>query len=393
MDDPLNRKMIVALLALLPMLLFALACQTFHPPVSTPQSRQAAELAALPGKASEAPLFTAQMVPGVITAGAMDSARAQNAGDPFFVGKLDPAPPFRFAGSPADLGNARDCLALAAMAEAGNSDQGQRAVIQVILNRVRHPAFAKTVCGVVFEGSQRSTGCQFTFTCDGSLARRYGGDAWEAARQRAAQALKGSVFATVGTATHYHTDWVYPRWSPQLEKIGQVETHLFYRWPGRWGTALSWSRGYGGGEPSFAVLTRSPAALPLDIATTAGGDPGDADAAMAVAPLPLDTPKVKGGVVAMRLPSGKANFVVIRSGASPGAALAIAKALCPGVGSCRVLGWSDRAAVPASYPLPREARASLQFSYARDPAGTEIVLYNCEKFKAVPREQCIPAAR
>ncbi len=390
MDDPLNRRMIIALLALLPMLLLIYTSQTYQPPMSAAQSAEAAELAALPGGASEAPLFASQLVPGEISPGAMDSARAQNSGDPFFVGTVDPAPPFRFAGSPADLANARDCLALAAMAEAGASDQGQRAVIQVILNRVRHPAFAKTVCGVVFEGSQRSTGCQFTFTCDGSLARRYGDGAWQAARARADEALRGAVFAGVGTATHYHTDWVYPSWSPQLEKIGQVETHLFYRWPGRWGTALSWNQNYRGGEASFAALTSGPAALPAGLAS---GDSGDPDAAIAVAPLPPDTPKVTGGEVAMRLPSGKANFVVIGSGVSPASALAMAKALCPGEGSCRVLGWSSRAAVPAAYPLPREARAALQFSYARDPGGSEIVLYSCETFKGLPREQCIPAAR
>ena len=79
-------------------------------------------------------------------------------------------------------------------------------------------------------------------------------------------------------------------------------------------------------------------------------------ASIAIAPLPSDTAKVTGGEVAMRLPSGKANFVVIGNGASPASALAMAKALCPGEGSCRVLGWSSRAAVPAAYPLPRRVR-------------------------------------
>lgn len=389
MDDVLNRRMIVALLALLPIMLLVYFSQTMASPVGPADAADAAELAALPGSAAEAPVVGLEPPMGSLSLGAMDAARASNAGNPFITGPIDPAPPFRFSGSAADLANARECLALAAMAEAGPSDIGQRAVIQVILNRTRHPAFAKTVCGVVFEGSQRATGCQFTFTCDGSLARRYGEEAWSAARSRADQMLAGSVFAQVGQATHYHTDWVYPSWSPKLEKLTRIETHLFFRWPGRWGTAQSWAA-YRGGEPSFAALTSGPAPMP-----EMSGLPGsyDLDAAVAIAPLPLDTPKVSSGEVVMRLPSGKANFIVLATGAGSGAALATAKSLCTGQGTCRVMGWLSRDQVPASFPLPRGARDALQFSYSRDPAGAEIVLYNCDTFPGLPREQCIPRGR
>ena len=389
MDDPLNRRMIIALLALLPTFLFALACQAFSPPVPSHRDSIAAELAALPGGPAEAPLLAGAMVPQTMSADAMEQARTRNLADPFFTGLITPAAPFKLAGSITDRGNARDCLALAAMAEAGTTDQGQRAVIQVILNRVRHPAFAKTVCGVVFEGSQRQTGCQFTFTCDGSLTRRYGDAAWTAARNRADQALGGVVYAAVGTATHYHTDWVYPSWSPQLQKIAQVETHLFYRWPGDWGTTKSW-QGYHGGEASFAVLMAGPS---LVVEASGSPDLADADASVAIAPLPADTPKVSGGQVVMRLPSGKANFVVVNPRAGALSALAMAKTLCTADGTCRVMGWSSRAQIPAAFPVPRTARETLQFSYSRDPGGAEIVLYNCDSFKGLAREQCIPAAR
>ena len=135
------------------------------------------------------------------------------------------------------------------MAEAGGGDGDQRAVMQVILNRVRHPAFAKTVCGVVFEGSQRPTGCQFSFTCDGSLARRYSDAAWRAARARAEEMLAGAVDATVGNATHFHANYVYPWWSDKLDKVAQVGPHIFFRWRGFWGTRNALSARYGGGEP------------------------------------------------------------------------------------------------------------------------------------------------
>lgn len=388
MDDLFNRRMIITLLALLPTFLFALASQAFNPPPQAiTHDLVAAEIAALPGGPAEAPLLTDAMVPQTMSADAMDQARASNLADPFFTGAIQPAAPFRFAGSFADRSNARDCLALAAMAEAGNTDQGQRAVIQVILNRVRHPAFAKTVCGVVFEGSQRRTGCQFTFTCDGSLTRRYGEAAWEQARERANEALGGRVDAVVGTATHYHTDWVYPSWSPKLQKIAQVETHLFYRWPGDWGNSKSW-QGYRGGEMSFAALMSGPA-----VDASGAPDIADADASAAIAPLPKDTPKVTGGQVVMRLPSGKANFVVVNPRAGAGSALAMAKTLCTTAGTCRVMGWGSRDEIPAAFPVPKPARASLQFSYSRDPGGAEIALYNCNTYKGLPREQCIPAAR
>ena len=389
MTDPFNRRMIIAVLALLPTFLFVLASQAFAPPPSSRHELVAAEIAALPGGPDEAPLLTGALAPQAMSADAMEQARISNLADPFFAGLIQPATPFRFTGSMADRSNARDCLALAAMAEAGNTDQGQRAVIQVILNRVRHPAFAKTVCGVVFQGSQRQTGCQFTFTCDGSLTRRYGEAAWAAARNRADEALGGQVDAAVGTATHYHTDWVYPSWSPKLQKIAQIETHLFYRWPGDWGTSKSW-RGYHGGEMSFASLISSPGPT---VDASGAPDQSDADASVAIAPLPKDTPKVTGGQVVMRLPSGKANFVVVNPRAGTASALAMAKTLCTSEGTCRVMGWSSRAQIPAAFPVPKPARASLQFSYSRDPGGVEIALYNCETYKGLPREQCIPNAR
>jgi hypothetical protein len=405
MDDPLNRRMIVALLALLPLLLLLLAGRNFNPPhaaASEPTSAQAAEIAALPGSAIEAPLFSSEVPPAMLAPGAMDAARASNLQIPFVIGPISAAKPFAFSGSAADFANARDCLALAAMAEAGQSDQGQRAVVQVILNRVRHPAFAGTVCGVVFEGSQRSTGCQFTFTCDGSLARRYSEADWVVSRSRAEQALRGYVDARVGTATHYHTDWVFPSWSPKLEKIAQVETHLFFRWPGRWGTNAAMTKRYRGGEASFSQLT-----TPGSSGTLAGAMPGDfpsgmpnfsdLDASSAIATgipaLPSDTPQVTSGEVVMRLPNGRANFIVVSAGAGSDAALATARSLCNGLGTCRVMGWSSRSDVPASFPLPRTARDSLQFSYSRDPAGSEIALFNCDTFAGLPREKCIPRGR
>jgi spore germination cell wall hydrolase CwlJ-like protein len=159
----------------------------------------------------------------------MDEARAYNARVPFVPSRLSPAEPYRFHGTPAAREQAIQCLATAALYEAGDDPKGQEAVIQVVLNRVRLPHYPKTVCGVVYQGSSLPTGCQFSFTCDGSQTRRPERRGWTSARTLARRALAGHVFGDVGAATHYHADWLVPYWIGSLDKIAQIETHIFYR--------------------------------------------------------------------------------------------------------------------------------------------------------------------
>lgn len=157
-----------------------------------------------------------------------DEARASNAAVPIVPGRLLPAKRFVFHGTPAAREQATECLATAALYEAGRDRRAQRAVIQVVLNRVRLPGFPKTVCGVVYQGAERTAGCQFSFTCDGSLARRPEHAGWDQARRLARQALGGYVFTPVGRASHYHTDWMVPYWRPTLDKVAQIQSHIFY---------------------------------------------------------------------------------------------------------------------------------------------------------------------
>ena len=176
-----------------------------------------------------------------------------------------------------DRTRALDCLTAAVYYEAATEPlDGQRAVAQVVLNRVRHPAYPNTVCGVVYQGSQRSTGCQFTFTCDGSLARAPQADYWRRARAVAEAALAGQVFAPVGWATHYHTNWVVPYWSSSLDKIATVGTHIFYRWTGGWGRGPAFRDRHAGVEPDVSALGRKSAADKIDALAAAA-----AEAAMA----------------------------------------------------------------------------------------------------------------
>ncbi|MEK6638401.1 MAG: cell wall hydrolase [Pseudomonadota bacterium] len=125
------------------------------------------------------------------------------------------------------------CLAQAISYEAGNETiAGQEAVAQVILNRLRHPAYPKTICGVVYQGSERKTGCQFTFTCDGSLRRPRSAQSMAFATAIAERVLSGGTSLIVGGATHYHANYVLPYWAPSLVKIANIGAHIFYRMPG-----------------------------------------------------------------------------------------------------------------------------------------------------------------
>ena len=145
---------------------------------------------------------------------------------------------------------ALDCLAQAVWYEAASeSEAGQRAVAQVVLNRVAHPAWPNSVCGVVYQGANRTTGCQFTFTCDGSLARAAIGASWQRARTIARQALAGHVYAPIGHATHYHTLWVNPYWAASLDHVGTVGAHIFYRNRGAMGQKSAFTARYAGFEP------------------------------------------------------------------------------------------------------------------------------------------------
>lgn len=175
---------------------------------------------------------------------------------PVSAGPNPAAPPFSVAGlDQATRTRALECLTSTIYYEAGQeSADGQRAVAQVVLNRARHPAFPSSVCGVVYQGSTRATGCQFTFTCDGSLQRRPDSAGWVRARKIAEAALNGAVFGSVGLATHYHANYVVPYWAPTLAKNAVIGAHLFYRWAGGWGKPAAFIQRYARREPNAAGL-------------------------------------------------------------------------------------------------------------------------------------------
>ena len=168
-------------------------------------------------------------------------------------GLLRAARPFNFKPVTAvDRRRAIRCLTQAIYYEAAlEPTDGQAAVAQVILNRVRDPNYANSICGVVFEGAERVTGCQFSFTCDGSLGQAPVTWAWNRAARVAERALAGYVATKVGTATHYHANYVHPWWAPTLNKLTQIGAHIFYRWKGVYGEPAAFRQAYSGREPAI----------------------------------------------------------------------------------------------------------------------------------------------
>ncbi|HWT13984.1 MAG TPA: cell wall hydrolase [Allosphingosinicella sp.] len=245
----------------------------------------------VPAAASDAPLAISA-VPSIIPSA--EAAVARPAA-PAVAALTAGADSFVFRGrTPLDRMRSLDCLAQAIYYEAASeSEDGQRAVAQVVLNRVRHPAWPNSVCGVVYQGPMRpGGGCQFTFTCDGSLMRSPGGPAWARARTLAAEALAGRTYAPVGLSTHYHTHAVAPSWAPRLSKTLIIGAHIFYGLPGAWGAAPAFNARYAGAEPlprpSMTLVRR--AAVPLALEALLAPPASAAELRAAVA-LPSDIPQ------------------------------------------------------------------------------------------------------
>lgn len=219
-------------------------------------------------------------------------------GDSLLAGSfaIEPARPFVASyGDAASALRAETCLTEAIYYEGATEPElGQRAIAQVVLNRVRHPAWPDNVCGVVYQGQERSTGCQFTFTCDGSRARAPMASLWARANRIAKAALGGAVASEVGLATHYHADYVMPYWSPTLDPAGQIGRHIFYRWRGSPGQPGAFTMRYAGREPQIPAWTGR-SALP---------EPGEVQLAVAAAPAAGGVPLMAVGKRPLGLAAG-----------------------------------------------------------------------------------------
>jgi spore germination cell wall hydrolase CwlJ-like protein len=339
-----------------------------------------------------------ELEPLEIKAIARETAEQINAAVPFSKAANPAARPFILDGVETDMARAVDCLASAIFYEAGNETlDGQRAVAQVVLNRVRHPAFPKTVCGVVYQGQERSTGCQFSFTCDGSMARIPSAESWKRVQQVARSALTGSVYKPVGHATHYHTDWVVPVWSASLEKIRAEGTHLFFRWAGWWGTPPAFRGGYAGNEASIAKLS--------NISLVHSGPDGEIDGLKidSETGLPIPAPqfaeqqKLAPGMPSTVVPrfvnaAGDFKIFLVDRKTDHRRLFDIAQSACTGKQYCKVMMWVEGAWVPSALPITDSQLNRLSFSYLRNVgSGYDKALWNCAVYEKADPDNCMVA--
>jgi spore germination cell wall hydrolase CwlJ-like protein len=128
------------------------------------------------------------------------------------------------------------CLATAIYFESrGETYRGQVAVAQVVLNRLKHPIYPKTICGVVFQNQSRRDACQFSFACDGIPEHVTDRKSWEQAEEIAEGTVRGNLYLTeVGKATHYHATYVRPKWAPRMSKVVKIGLHVFYQFKTGW---------------------------------------------------------------------------------------------------------------------------------------------------------------
>ena len=276
--------------------------------------------------------------PPTLSLGALSfaDAAAINAALPADDADFAPAQPFFLHAAGPERDRAVLCMTQAVYYEAALEPlQGQQAVAQTVLNRMRHPDFPKSVCGVVYEGSQLPIGCQFSFTCDGSLARAPAEPYWSRAKEVAEASLDGFVARDIGPATHYHADYVFPRWGPQMVKIVQLGAHIFYRFPGPIGDPAVLSGSYAGNELAVSMTGPSPAAIAAAKAALAAGKLTLADLAAAPTLTPDAPPAISAPATA-----------------TPAAALAPLQAATPGevVAGRRIPTKQEIARVNAQLP-------------------------------------------
>jgi|TARA_B110000881_G_C18390634_1_gene420825 N-acetylmuramoyl-L-alanine amidase len=129
---------------------------------------------------------------------------------------------------------------------------GQYAVADVVLNRVNDTRYPNTICEVVQEGPikeswktkqdttlsdderiyyPRKNRCQFSWYCDGKADNVRDSDAWRIAQEVAFRIVEEKRMRGITEgATHYHADYVSPKWASKIQLVGSISTHIFYRW-------------------------------------------------------------------------------------------------------------------------------------------------------------------
>lgn len=212
-------------------------------PPPAPQRRTEARRLARVATASDRGEPSATFAPPAVNPGASASLRRAGYTPPSLDLKMPPRVP----------DNDVECLTQAIYYEARNeSEAGQAAVAEVVLNRSRHRAYPKRVCDVVYQRNSRT--CQFTFTCDGSIGRRaVNAVSWARAERIAREVYEGrSASQLPKNSVNYHANYVRPSWGQRLARVRQIGAHIFY------GAPLN-----GGSNPGAYESAPAPVVQPL----------------------------------------------------------------------------------------------------------------------------------
>ena len=316
-------------------------------------------------------------------------ARASNSAVPILPLGAEAATPFIYNGSPQNRASAQSCLAAAVYYEAGDDFVGERAVAQVVLNRLRHPAFPKTICGVVFEGSERQTGCQFTFSCDGSLLRVPPIQAWTRANAISDAALTGFVDKAVGLATYYHADWVVPYWRDTLDKVAVVHSQIFYRWRGKWGRSTAFNGRAASPElPDPRIVTF---AGPAETILTSADDDLTAPPRTSMSINGVPSAALKGAIIRLKDDDAGQYVLQLSPNASPGTFAVTAFTICAEKSDCFVFAWADEHDVPRALPVLPIAMRTMAFMYHKSSVFSDArPFWDCRRYARPLKNQCLP---
>jgi spore germination cell wall hydrolase CwlJ-like protein len=200
---------------------------------ATPSVPRAIALSSTTPATADATPIEIAAVPVSLPAGAM-SFRLDRGGKGASAIARDPGgdrPNYAELVNPDNLSREQRCLAEAVYFEARSEpEEGQAAVAQVVLNRMKSGLYPSSICGVVYQNRHRHLACQFTFACEGKSLRIADPDSWRSAARVAKEVLEGKTYlADVGAATHYHADYVRPRWAKRLKKMDVIGRHIFYK--------------------------------------------------------------------------------------------------------------------------------------------------------------------
>jgi len=126
------------------------------------------------------------------------------------------------------LDGAVTCLARTIYWEArGEGDAGMQAVANVVMNRLRHTGFPKTICGVVTQGREQGA-CQFSWWCDGQGDNAEEQESYTLAKEIARKALNRQLEDRTDGALYFHQG-LTPSWAKQYIRTVEVGGHVFYK--------------------------------------------------------------------------------------------------------------------------------------------------------------------